>query len=358
MDPPAISATLFFLPGTKIDRIEPCGTGNINDTYLVVLEGGEQRILQRINPNVFPDPHLVHDNMRQVCQHLEKGVQDSPDLAGQFIPLVLYSGRNGDAYPENNGAIWRMVNFVQGTAFDTIDTPVQAEEMGRCLGIFHRLLASLEPALHDTLPGFHDTALYLHKYDTTLARYEIAPKENMQWYMDFVEKRRSLATKLEKEKGLTSSVIHGDPKVANFIFDLGGHKSLSLIDLDTVRTGLVLHDIGDGLRSCCNPAGESPQHLEQVSFNKQLFSAWLKGYTKEAGLLLTKKDKAHIVDATKIIAFELGLRFLTDYMNGSTYFKTDYPEHNLDRSRVQFLLVQSLEKQLSDLESIVRAIFM
>jgi len=358
LDPATLSAADFFLSGTKIDRLEPCTQGNINDTYRIVLEGGEMRILQRINPNVFPDPCQVHANMDLVCQHLEKEVQGSPGHTKAFIPLVLYPGRNGETFSEHNGALWRMINYVPGITFETIRDPHQAQEVGFCLGNFHRLLASLEPfLLYDTLPGFHDTARYLRKYDSARAKLSAAQKEKIQWYRDVVETWRPYATLLEKTTGLTKTIIHGDPKVANFIFASGGQKAISLIDLDTVRAGLLLHDIGDGLRSCCNPAGESPGQPERITFNKQLFSAWLKGYTQGTGLLLTKQDKAHIVDAVKVISFELGLRFLTDYMEGNTYFKVDYSEHNLDRARVQFQLVQSIEAQEDDLESIARKIF-
>ena len=358
MNPETLSAALFFVTDSDISRVEPFGRGNINDTFLVTLKKGEQRVLQRISPNVFPDPQLIHENICHVSWHLVREIQNSPDLAKEFFPLHMFKGKDGDTYAEESGAVWRMASFINGQTLDTINSPIHAKELGRCLGVFHRLLSTFDPScLHDTLPGFHDTALYLSKYDSACAKFNNGNHPELKFFHSFIAARRDLTTLLGETKGLRRSVIHGDPKVANFIFDESCHRAVSLIDLDTVRPGLLLHDIGDGLRSCCNPAGESPSEPELVEFDQNLFAAWLKGYNKEAGMLLTDKDKTHIVVAIKLISFELGLRFLTDYMAGNIYFKTDHPEHNLNRAMVQFRLVQSLEEHGHELEPIVQSIF-
>ena len=203
------------------------------------------------------------------------------------------------------------------------------------------------------MPGFHNTPAYLDQYDEIKVELEKKHNPETEFCHQFIDTRRFLATMLDDAPTLSRNVIHGDPKVANFIFDKNSEKVVSLIDLDTVRHGLLLHDIGDALRSCCNPMGESPPAPEHVHFDPALFSSWLKGYLSEGELLLTNEDKAHIVLAIQVIAFELGLRFLTDHLVGDHYFKIQFPDHNLFRARVQFQLVQSIEDQLKNLQSIV-----
>lgn len=351
------SAARFFLGDQDIDRIEPFGTGNVNDTYLVTLPGGKQHVLQRINPTVFPDLYQVQHNLRIVTRHLNQAILNSPELKDRFIPITLFSGDQGDTYLDGQGALWRLVNRISGETFETISTPSQAEELGGSLGLFHQLLSTLEPTiLTDTLPGFHDTSAYLKQYDKAWQRYRSKDEPDVQFCHSCIEPRRSLAALLDDSQGLSSRVIHGDPKVANFVVDVATGRVVSLIDLDTVKPGLLLHDIGDALRSSCNPLGESPPGPEQIYFDPDLFAAWLKGYTRATEFMLTNDDKAHIVQSARVITFELGLRFITDYLEGNHYFKIRYPEHNLFRAKVQFHLVQSIEKQLDNLETIVKTI--
>lgn len=355
---PVFSAARFFLEDQNIDRIEPFGSGNVNDTYLVTLQDDQKKVLQRINPSVFPDPKLVQHNMRLVTHHLDHAIQTSPELRDRFTPLVLFTGETGDAYMDEEGAVWRMANHIPGKTCESIKTASQAEEIGSCLGIFHRLLSTIDSTpLVDTLPGFHNTPAYLNQYDIAWQHYNQKQSSEVQLCHSNIASRRFLATALVNSTGMSRCVIHGDPKVANFVASDDTGRIISLIDLDTVKPGLLLHDIGDALRSCCNPLGESPSEPEQTYFDSKLFASWLKGYACETELLLTNEDKAHIVQAVKVITFELGLRFITDYLEGNHYFKIRYPEHNLIRAQVQFRLIQSIEDQYENLEAIVNKTF-
>jgi len=292
--------------------------------------------------------------MRVVTDHLAGQLRNKPDLRDRFIPLTLYHGKNGDTYRDEDGAVWRLVNLIPGRTFETISNTSQAEELGCCLGIFHRLLSTLNHAeLGDTLPGFHNTPAYLDQYDRIWNERAGNLEPEVSLCHRFIGARRDLATLLTEAPALSEGVIHGDPKVANFIFAEANDRVVGLIDLDTVRHGLLLHDIGDALRSCCNTLGESPAAPENIRFALDLFAAWIKGYFKEAGLLLTDADKAHIVQAVRVIGFELGLRFVTDHLQGDRYFKIRFPGHNLIRARVQFRLVESIEDQMTDLQSTV-----
>jgi len=353
---PVILAAHYFLPEQTIDRLEPFGTGNVNDTFRVILPGNKPFILQRVNPSVFPDPQLVQHNIRIVTEHLQQRLDQVPELRGLFIPLFLYKGKNGYSYQDRGGGVWRLVNQIPGQNLETVSTATQAEELGRCLGLFHRLLSSLEPAkLADTLPGFHHTPAYLDLYEQVHLQQKDSDGEIEDCHR-FIEDRRALATLLVNTPKLSRGIIHGDPKVANFVFAADSGKVVSLIDLDTVRYGLLLHDIGDALRSCCNPLGENLPTPEQVNFAGDLFRAWLLGYLREGGLLLTETDKTHIVDAVRVITFELGLRFFTDHLAGDRYFKVLYPGHNLFRAQVQFRLVRSIEEQREQLKHILKDI--
>lgn len=344
-----LEAARHFLAGHDIAGLAPFGNGNVNDTFVVVPGSGEELILQRINPAVFPEPQRVQDNLALVARHLAEAVRNQPGLRERFIPLTVYEGKDGAGFHDPDGGVWRLVNRVPGQTHDTVTSPSQAWEIGRCLGLFHRLLTGMDPArLTDTLPGFHDTAGYLAQYDRAAANAGLDPES--EFCRRFIEERRNLAFLLGKTPGLSRGVIHGDPKADNFVFDRD--RAVSLIDLDTVRHGLLLHDIGDGLRSCCNPAGESAGP-DEVRFDAGLFHAWIRGYLSEAELLLTAGDKAHIVQAVRVIAFELGLRFFTDHLEGDRYFKTRQPGHNLLRARVQFALVRSIEEQTKALQNVI-----
>ncbi len=350
----ALPALRFFLPDQDIARLEPFGQGNVNDTFLVTLQRGRQLVLQRVNPAVFPDPQLVQHNIRLVTAHLDRQVRNSPELKGRFTPLILCRGKKGDAYQDQGGAVWRLVNRVPGRTCETVSIPCQARELGRCLGVFHHLLSSLDPdALADVLPDFHSTPACLERYDRARAACTENNKPDIEKCCRFIENRRSVAFLLNDAPELCRRIIHGDPKVANFDFDRDMENVVSLIDLDTVRPGLLLHDIGDALRSCCNPLGESSRAPEGIHFDPELFDAWLSGYAAEAELLLTNMDIAHIVESVRVIAFELGLRFVTDHLEGDHYFKTRFRGHNLIRAQVQFRLVRSIEDQFKNLQHIV-----
>ncbi|MHB8789916.1 MAG: phosphotransferase enzyme family protein [Desulfobulbaceae bacterium] len=351
---PELRAALFFVEEGDIANIAPFGAGNVNDTFLLTLDSGEERILQRVNPAVFAEPLLVMRNLRLVSAHLQ-AAGARPDAVGHpFQPVVLYGGRAGDTYLAEDGAAWRLLNRISGGhTRQAITTVPQARELGRGLGLFHRLLSTLDPALlADPLPEFHVTPRYLAHYDQVCARAGDMRRPVNSFCRLFIEERRATAGMLEDLRGLGAGIIHGDPKVANFLFDEEGELVISLIDLDTVKPGLLLHDLGDALRSCCNGAGETPAAPELVRFDPALFAGWLEGYCAEALSLLTDEDLNRLVDAVGLIAFELGLRFYTDYLEGDRYFKVAAAGQNLQRALTQFQLSRSIEQQRDGLTAI------
>jgi Ser/Thr protein kinase RdoA (MazF antagonist) len=330
------------------------GVGNINDTWLV-RRGALSFVLQRLSRQVFLQPHLVMVNLATLSRHLADKVNTSGQRWENSVLLATNTG--APFYTDHQGDIWRAVSYVdRTTTHQAITTPAQARQVGWALGHFHLLLADL-PAreLHETLPGFHILPCYLDHFDRVLSGVTMKNDADLRCCLDFVAARRTGADLLEQARHqgrVRVRTIHGDPKVGNVLFDIATDCAVSLIDLDTVGPGLIHYDIGDCLRSCCNVSGEAAPDLSQVIFDVELCREVLAGYFCGAGGLLSGHDRELIFHAVRLIAFELGLRFLTDYLAGNSYFKVSHVAENLHRALVQFRLVQSIENQQRAIEKI------
>ena len=223
--------------------------------------------------------------------------------------------------------------------------------------MFHNLISDLPTSkLADTLPGFHITPGYLAQYQQVLSQTKVNLSTESNHCLRFISDRSSWANVLENAKAqgiLNLRPIHGDPKVNNIMIDTNTKQAISLIDLDTVKPGLIHYDLGDCLRSCCNLLGEETQNWQDVTFDTDICQSVLKGYLSVAKNFLTDRDYEYIYVAIRLIAFELGLRFFSDYLAGNIYFKTKYPEHNLHRALVQFQLTNSIENQENSLRRII-----
>jgi Ser/Thr protein kinase RdoA (MazF antagonist) len=349
-----------FVDSQKVTQVQGFGNGNINDTFLVTVDdpGTEKFILQRINTQVFRQPQLVMQNMCRLTQHIDDRLQKTPLDRRWETPQVLLTHQAQDHW-QADGEFWRAISFIhQSQAFDTLHDRTQAQEVGYALGMFHNLISNLVPEqLADTLEGFHITPLYVQQYQKVLAKENVISSAEVNYGLQFVHDRQSWATVLEDAKAnskLPLRLMHGDPKVNNVMFDRMTGKAVSMIDLDTVKPGLVHYDIGDCVRSGCNPSGEETEDWQAVQFDLDLCQSMLKGYLSVAQAFLTENDYAYLYDAIRLISFELGLRFFTDYLAGNRYFKVKYPEHNLIRSLVQFKLTESIEAQETTIRTIIR----
>ena len=358
----AAIAAAFALPGPILD-LERLGNGNVNDSYLVVCDGDplQRFVLQRLNRTVFAQPELVMANMMAVADHVEARLNEGCALLGERRwehPRVLLSRAEGRPWVERDGGFWRLISFIESSrSFDVVASAEQAREVGFGLGVFHHLISDLPLAgLADTLEGFHITPRYLRHYDAVLARAP-APAGNGELHcLAFVEQRRDFASVLEaaRENGqLRLRPIHGDPKVNNVMMEACSGRACALVDLDTVKPGLIHYDIGDCLRSCCNPLGEETGDLEAVCFDVALCREVLSGYLAAASGFLTAADYDHLYGAMRLISFELGLRFFTDHLAGNVYFKTDRSGHNLQRALVQFRLTESIEAQETQIRDLI-----
>ena len=351
----------FLKPGEKIAGVEEYGSGIIHDTYLVRLAEGQGKfILQRINTRVFNNPALVMENIRIVCDHVHKRLeQERHARFDQWQMLDIMPASDGkDFFVDQQGSFWRGFSFIHNAVpLANVRNREEAGEVGIALGRFHFLVHDLGPGrLHDTLPGFHEISHYLGHFDGAVEKSgKPEPASRLQYCFDFIIKRRQWAPVIENalaDGRLKSRITHGDPKSNNVMVDKNTHKAVSLIDLDTVKPGLIIYDIADCLRSCCNTSGETAEGLATVAFDTNLCQAILSGYLTEYPFL-TNTDYEYLYDAICIIAFELGLRFVTDFLESDVYFKTEYKGQNLDRALVQFKLAESIELQEIQLKSLI-----
>lgn len=361
-----------FVTDSTIREVVSYGAGNVNDTYLVTLvkpdavTQADRFVLQRINQHVFRRPELILLNMRTFTDAMHQAMaQEAKRLTRRWeAPQIIATRQGEDYWVDEAGGFWRAISLIEhAKTYPRIRNADHARESGYALGRFHRLTSGLDPArLHDTLPGFHITPQYLAAYDQVLSTWMPGAggeRVEEEYARAFVTARRAMAAVLveaEAQGKLTLRTMHGDPKVDNILIDDATGQAVSLIDLDTVKPGLVHYDIGDCLRSCCNPAGEETTDLGAVVFDLDLCRAILEGYLSEAAHFFTQHDYAYLYDSIRLIAFELGLRFFTDHLAGNVYFKAKHSTHNLERALVQFRLVEELETKQNEINAIIAAV--
>ena len=355
----------LFHPPEQITGISKLGSGNVNDTFLVTLNRSASRqafVMQRLNTDVFDKPELVMRNLLRLGIHVEQRLaQQPPELTGRRweVPKVLPTLDADGHWVEHQGEFWRSITYIgAATTTDVIQDDIHAHELGYCLGMFHHLISDLPTnELADTLENFHITPAYLADFDAVRANAATEMTPQLQEALNFIENRREGIDVLEQAcaRGeLRRRPIHGDPKINNVMIDESTGHAVGLIDLDTVKPGLVHYDIGDCLRSCCNRLGEETREPENVSFDLGLCRSILQGYLAIGRSFLTPDDFRYLPDCIRLIPLELGLRFLTDHLEGDHYFRTDRADHNLDRALVQFALTRSIEQQWSALQDLVR----
>jgi len=359
----ALMAQQFDVAG-RLVTVEPTGYGNVNDTYLAIFRttfSEERFILQRISRSVFPDPPLIMSNMRTVTEHVHRRLEEEIHQSDRIwqLPRLIPAHDGNDYVVDGDGEYWRAISLIASAhSYEKVMSMDHAYEAGFVLGQFQRLISDLSPdELHDTLVGFHVTPGYLLQLDAVLetekGRERLGSALEAEHCLRFVNERRAWCRVLEdaRERGeLQVRPVHGDPKIANVMIDDATGKGTCIVDLDTVKPGLIHYDFGDCMRSACNPAGEEELDLANVFFDTDLCQAIARGYMAHARSFLTASDRRYLFDAIRLITFELGLRFFVDYLAGNIYFKHRYEAHNLNRARVQFKLTESIETR----ETVIR----
>lgn len=347
--PPDVLAA--FCGDAASRTVTSLGCGNINDTFLV-RETVAAFVLQKINSDVFPDPPRVIENFQKITAHLQRKSDGGQERLQVASPVPTLD--NHPWYRDDTGAFWRGQTYLPHVSCRGLTGPAQARRVGQMLARFHRLAADLDVrALRDPLPGFHNLPGYLHDYDQAVRTIKIPGGEESALCLATIECYRPQATTLEdaRQAGiLVLQPIHGDPKIDNFIFNEEG-EVLGLLDLDTVAMGLVHHDLGDCLRSCCNRMGETGADVSSITFDLQLCRALLDGYFSGPNQVLNKTQREYIFAGLLLISFELGLRFFTDHLQGNRYFKVRREDENLLRAVGQFRLANDIAGKEEDIRA-------
>jgi Ser/Thr protein kinase RdoA (MazF antagonist) len=337
----------------------PYGNGHINDTYLVTCNGSGapvRYILQHINRHVFHSPAVVMQNIERVTAHLAAQLAQGPDRARRALTLV--PARDGSNwYVDADGETWRAYSFIENArSYETATSVEQAFQAAEAFGRFQQQLASLpSPRLHETIPDFHHTPKRFAALQQAIAADAKGRAKLAQPEIDFALAHESITSVL-LQASLPERITHNDTKFNNVLLDDATGQSLCVVDLDTVMPGLVLYDFGDMVRTTTSPAAEDEQDLSKVTMQFPLFEALVRGYLSATGEFLSEAEKKFLAFSGKLITFEVGIRFLADYLAGDTYFKIHREGHNLDRCRTQFKLVESIELQEEMMSRLVESI--
>ena len=346
-----VLAKKFVIPG-DFHFAMPYGSGHINDTYAVdVSQGGAdiRYIFQRINHLVFKQPEQLMDNVMRVTEHIAHKLEDIPDCSRRTLTII--KTLDGKPYcQDDEGNYWRVYVFVEkALSYDVIETERQAFEAARAFGEFQKDLVDLPaPRLYETIPGFHDTPKRYAMLEQAIAEDRVGRMASCRKEIDFALSRKGeagLLLDLQQRGEIPERITHNDTKLNNVLIDNITGKGICVIDLDTVMPGLVHYDFGDMVRTSTSPAKEDETDLNKVMFQFNMFEALLRGYLDSAGEFLTATEREYLPFSGKLITLEIGVRFLTDYLQGDVYFKVHREGHNLDRCRTQFKLVQSIEDQ-------------
>jgi len=354
-------AESFALQGSFVSAT-PYGSGHINDTFAVVYDQAGTRlryIMQRVNQHVFKNAPALMDNIRRVTEHQNRKLRESGAPEASRRALTLVRTRDGAAFArDGEGGLWRMYLFIEGaTGYDIIETAAQAEAAARAFGMFQGLLTDLpgEP-LHETIPGFHNTASRFAALQAAIAADSHKRAAAVEAEIAFaLERAGDVSVLLDHQAAgrMPTVVTHNDTKLNNVLLDDRTGEGVCVIDLDTVMPGLALYDFGDMVRTATNSAAEDERNLALVTMRMPIFEALARGYLATAGDFLNPLEIELLPFAGKLLTFECGIRFLTDYLQGDIYFKTHRPGHNLDRCRNQFRLVASIEEQLEQMRQLV-----
>lgn len=343
-------------------QIRPYGSGHINDTYLIEFKikhmGVVPIILQRMNTSIFKNPEQLMENILNVTTFLrEKIIQYGGDPERETLTVIL--NKNGKPYcQDSEGNYWRGYHFIVGaTSYDEVKTDEDFYQSGLAFGRFQSLLSDFPAeSLYETIPDFHNTKARLEVFKKAVKEDVMGRAKDVQEEIQFVLHREDVAnilTDMQESKELPLRVTHNDTKLNNILIDDKTHQGLCIIDLDTVMPGLAVNDFGDSIRFGASTGAEDEKDLSKISCDMHLFEVYTKGFIEGCqGQLSLAEIKALPIGA-KVMTFECGMRFLTDYLQGDTYFKTQYPTHNLDRCRTQFKLVADMEEKWDEMNRIV-----
>ena len=349
--------------GNQCSYVKPFGQGHINETYAVYMptEAGDEfaYILQRVNNNVFKDPAGVMENIFGVTEYLRNVIREEggdPDRE----TLSCIKTKDGHTYFEDDEEQpWRCYHYIPNSVcYQLVEEPEQFYQSGNSFGHFLKQLGNYPASsLKETIPDFHNTVKRFANFQRAVKRDIKARAITCRPEIKFALEREAdcgVLVKQQEEGKLPLRVTHNDTKLNNILFDADTGKGLCIIDLDTIMPGLAANDFGDSIRFGAATAEEDERNLDLMHFDISLYEMYVKGYLEGTDGVLTPEEIESLPWGARLMTLECGMRFLTDYLEGDTYFKTAYPEHNLVRARTQFRLVDEMEQQFEKMQEIVR----
>lgn len=338
----------------------PYGNGHINDTFLLVFDmygmGRLKVILQRINTDVFPKPQELMENIIGVTSFLQNKIREAGGDPSRETLTLIPTSKDAFYYMDTQGGFWRAYQFItDAVCYEQVERPEHFFESARLFGQFQQLLSDYPiQSLHETIPDFHNTHMRYGQFQKALSedicnrartvKEEIREAETYAYLCD-------IFPALLSSGELPLRVTHNDTKLNNLMFDNLSGKALCIMDLDTVMPGLLAYDFGDAIRFGANTAAEDETDLNRVSLDLRLYEAYVKGFTAGCGATMTEQERKLLPESALVMTYECGLRFLTDYLEGDIYFKTDHPTHNLDRCRTQFTLLVDMINKLPEMRA-------
>ena len=339
-----------------VREVKPLGKGHINDSYRVVM-GEQAYVLQRINHHIFKNVEQLQQNIARVTGHIRKKLEGSGVTDIERHVLTLVPTIDGALYHrDHRGDYWRMMLFIaESKSYDEIN-PELARRAGEAFGAFQLMLADLpgEP-LFETIPDFHNMEVRLQSFRESVDADRAGRLNEVACLVAEIEARADemcKAERMHREEILPKRTNHCDTKVNNILFDLND-EVLCVVDLDTVMPGYVLSDFGDFIRTGANSGAEDDRNLDNVSLDLEIFEGYANGYLQKASSFLTEVEIEHLAFGAKLLTYMQTVRFFTDYLDGDTYYKIAYPDHNLVRTKAQFKLLQSMEEHYVEMQRIV-----
>ncbi|XCP84601.1 aminoglycoside phosphotransferase family protein [Roseburia hominis] len=339
------------------------GSGHINDTYLLIFEiadmGRIKVILQRMNKSIFQKPVELMENIMGVTTYLRDKIKENGGDSERETLNVIQALDGKSYYRDSQGDYWRSYKFItDATSYDQVEKPEHFYQSAVTFGNFQCLLADY-PAetLHETIKGFHDTKARFAVFKKAVEEDVAGRAASVQKEIQFVLDREDIAnyfSDLQAAGEIPLRVTHNDTKLNNIMIDNETGKGICVIDLDTVMPGLAVHDFGDSIRFGASTAAEDEKDLSKVSCSMELFELYTKGFLEGCKGRLTEKEIELLPMGAKCMTYECGMRFLTDYLQGDTYFKVHREGHNLDRCRTQLRLVEDMEQKWDQMQAIVR----
>ena len=351
----------FAIEGTYKDCMS-YGNGHINDTYLLTYEQNEQEhayILQHMNKTIFTNPEALMENIIGVTGFLKEKIKAAGGNPRRETLDFVFTPDGKPYYKDDFGEYWRAYHYIDHVyALDQVKNPEDFYQSALSFGHFQQMLADF-PAdtLHETIPDFHNTAVRFKAFEKAVTEDICGRAAGVMEEIQFVRQHSDLACvlgDLQKQGKIPLRVTHNDTKSNNVLIDESTGKGLCVIDLDTVMPGLSVNDFGDSIRFGASTAAEDEKDLSRVSCSMELYEAYVKGFLEGCGGRLTDNEIAALPLGAKVMTYECGMRFLTDYLCGDTYFKIHRPGHNLDRARTQFKLVSDMENKWEEMQTIVQ----